>query len=87
MGTAILLELVRTFSSMVSNGKARAWARARRRQDGAEGQLGAQAGGWPLRPGLQTGSLMSYLRGPSITACPFPHLNMKVLLLRGLSEG
>lgn len=25
MGTAILLELVRTFSSMVSNGKVRAW--------------------------------------------------------------
>lgn len=26
VGTAILLELVRTFSSMVSNGKVRAWA-------------------------------------------------------------
>ena len=33
VGTAILLELVRTFSSMVSNGKVRAWA----------GQLGL----WP----------------------------------------
>ncbi|XP_010836230.1 PREDICTED: transferrin receptor protein 2 [Bison bison bison] len=60
VGTAILLELVRTFSSMVSNGKVRTWAWAGQlglcglSQDGAERQLGAQAGGWPLRPGLQT---------------------------------
>ena len=60
VGTAILLELVRTFSSMVSNGKVRTWAWAGQlglcglSQDRAKRQLGAQAGGWPLRPGLQT---------------------------------
>lgn len=57
VGTAILLELVRTFSSMVSNGKVRAWAWARQpglwpESGRAERQLAAQAGGWPLRPGL-----------------------------------
>ena len=51
VGTAILLELVRTFSSMVSNGKVRTWTWAGQlglcglSQDGAERQLGAQAGG------------------------------------------
>lgn len=89
MGTAILLELVRTFSSMVSNGKVRAWA----------GQLGLwpepaqgrEAGGHRLEGGqADLGSKPSFLTSqlaPDKSLLLFPAANRRVELALEQHQG
>lgn len=64
MGTAILLELVRTFSSMVSNGKVRAFAGQPRLWPesgwGREAVRSSESGHLDLAPNLATHLLAAW---------------------------